>query len=216
MRSAVRDAIETVVLPIGNIGVENGRVDLGATIARERAAQRLSMRSLAARAGLATSTVKRIEDGTRDATLDVAERLLGALGLALDIRSADSAPLPLGELAAALISAADDPLAGLRLLGGAHRQVMRLDPPARRAWLAGVADTAPLPREWQAALAALVDWIAADTAGAIRPAWTTGARLLLRWWPIPPGIHAEQVWARTPDAFRARNVAVAAEVLAGV
>ena len=174
------------------------------------------MRSLAAKAGLATSTVKRIEDRTRDATLEVAERLLAALGLALAIRSAGSGPLPLGELAAALARQRDDPLAGLRLLGRTRAQVMQLDPPARRAWLAAPVDAAALPREWRAALAALVDWIAIDTAGAIRPAWTSGARLLVRWWPIPAGIHAEQVWAKTPEAFRARNIAVAAEVLTGL
>lgn len=167
-------------------------MDLGRRIAEARHARGLSLRALAARAGLAPSTVKRIEDGTRDATVDVAERLLAALGLALAVRPAGPEVPSLEELAARLAGPAAASLAGVR------EQVLALEPPARRAWIATPFDPAGLPAERRATLAALVESIANATPGALRPPW-------IRSPPSPPR-NVANPGPNPPNPRRNRNV----------
>jgi transcriptional regulator with XRE-family HTH domain len=184
----------------------------GATLvrrARERAG--LSRRALAARAGVPTSTVSRVEDGESDPTITMLQRLLAAAGSRLLIEIADDGS---GPSLAALSTAADTTSGRLRVdwtrLRGfadwAASHPIELpaalaDPPART----GTA--------LDAILASFAEQLALDHGIAV-PRWTRSVAALASEWSAPatPRMRAEAK-ASTPEAFRRRNIVLSRSAL---
>ncbi len=171
----------------------------------------LSRRALAARAGVPTSTVSRIEAAEIDPTVGMLQRVIEAAGsrLALDLESADAEPT-----LASLANAVDQVGARLkidwtRLRGFADWAAEHPDrltralahPPARTG--------TPL----DAILAAFAEELAAQH-NLPRPRWTRAVgRLEQEWSPAgTPRMRAEAA-AKTPEPFRRRNLVLARSAL---
>ena len=178
--------------------------------ARERAG--LSVRSLAACAGVADSTVTRIEAGRLDPTTGMLARLLQASGCRLELAAVPERVPRLADLvgAWAVDAMGQDRPDWTRLRGFLDY----LDEhPQRR----GVAVAAAPPPSGSAFMDALLAGIAekvCDDAGAPRPAWTRRVPGLAGEW-ISPGTPRMQAAARrgTPPQLAARNIIVRADSL---
>lgn len=183
-----------------------------ATLVREaRQGSGLSRRALAARAGVPTSTVSRIEEGEIDPTVGMLGRIIDAAGsrLVLKLEAGKAEPT------LASLSNAVDRVGGrikvdwTRLRGfsdWAARHVDQLpralaDPPARTG--------TPL----DAILAAFAEELAAQH-GIERPRWTRAIGPLSQEWTAPgtPRMRAEAT-AKTPEPFRRRNLVLARSAL---
>ncbi len=171
----------------------------------------LSRRALAAKAGVPTSTVSRIEDAESDPTVTMLEQLVAAAGaqLVTDITASTNPPT-----LAALATAVDTPggrvnidwtrLRGFVDWATQHRDMVAAsmaDPPARTS--------TPL----DAILAALAEQLADDN-GIQRPRWTRAIGPLRREWssPTTPRMRAAAA-AATPEPFRRRNLVLAKSAL---
>jgi transcriptional regulator with XRE-family HTH domain len=176
-----------------------------------RAKAGLSRRALAAKAGVPTSTVSRIEDEQSDPTLSMLERLLSAAGRHLVIEALPREDQP---TIAALATAVERSVGRLkidwtRLRGFAdwaaqHPDALAeaiADPPARTG--------TPL----DAILAALAEEFA-DEHGIERPRWTRAVGALREQWapPATPRMRAAAEMS-TPEPFRRRNLILARSAL---
>nr|NLI51328.1 helix-turn-helix transcriptional regulator [Propionibacterium sp.] len=96
-------------------------LDIGAEIARVRAARGWTMRELARRCGVADTTISRIEHGTIEPTVAVASRVLAALGRSLVVIEGGPRPGPpalvSGGLEEALVGCLDAVLQVLDSMG---------------------------------------------------------------------------------------------------
>lgn len=171
----------------------------------------LSRRTLAAKAGVPTSTVSRIEDEQSDPTLTMLERLLTAAGRRLVI---EAEPRDDHPTIASLATAVDQRARRLkidwtRLRGFADWAAQHpdelagaiADPPART-------DT-PL----DAILAAFTEELA-DEHGLDRPRWTRAVGALREQW-APPGTPRMRASAEasTPEPFQRRKLILARSAL---
>ena len=184
----------------------------GAALLRDaRAYAGLSRRTLAAKAGVPTSTVTRVEEGQSDPTLTMLERLLAAAGsdLVLEAKPRDD-HFTLAELATAVDrNAARLKIDWTRLRGFAdwaaqHSDKLSdaiADPPARTG--------TPL----DAILAAFAEEIAIEN-GLERPRWTRAIGPLREPWspPATPRMRTAAE-ASTPEPFRGRNLTLARSAL---
>jgi transcriptional regulator with XRE-family HTH domain len=185
---------------------------LAATLIKEaRNRSGLSRRTLAARAGVPTSTVSRIEAGEIDPTVGMLLRIVEAAGsrLVLDLQTADAEPT-LAPLATAVEEVAGRlKIDWTRLRGFADWAAQHpgrlgralADPPARTG--------TPL----DAILAAFAEELAAEH-GLPRPRWTRAVGPLQEEWAAPgtPRMRAEAA-TTTPEPFRRRNLVVARSAL---
>jgi transcriptional regulator with XRE-family HTH domain len=180
------------------------RNDYGSILESARTRAGLSRSGLAAKAGVPTSTVSRIETGANDPTVSTLERLLDAADCALTI---SLAPIERPPTLAALSTAVDEP---------AGRQ--RFD------WtrLRGFADWASRhPRELPAAIAdppartgTPLDPILAAFAEELatrhdidRPRWTRTIGAAKDEWSAPATpLMQERARAATPEPFARRNL----------
>lgn len=183
-----------------------------ATLVRQaRHGSGLSRRALAARAGVPTSTVSRVEAGEIDPTVGMLRRIIDAAGsrLVLNLEASDAAPT-LASLATAVEQVgARLKIDWTRLRGFAdwaaeHPDLLTralADPPARTG--------TPL----DAILAAFAEELAAQH-GLPRPRWTRSVGALEQEWAAPgtPRMRAEAA-AQTPEPFRRRNMVLARSAL---
>ena len=184
----------------------------GATVlleARTRAG--LSRRALAAKAGVPTSTVSRIEDNASDPGVSMLEHLVAAAGarLVIEVRENDQLPT-IAELSTAV-----DPtttraridwtrLRGFADWAGQHPDRLAsaiADPPVRTG--------TPL----DAILAAFAEQLA-EEHGLDRPRWTRAVGPLAAVW-APPGTPRMRsaAAASTPEPFRRRNLVLSRSAL---
>lgn len=184
----------------------------GSVLLREaRARAGLSRRALAAKAGVPTSTVSRIEDDQIDPSLSTLQRLITAAGgqLAIEVLTDDERPT-LAQLATAVdLDAPRLKIDWTRLRGFAdwateHPDQLAdaiADPPARTG--------TPL----DAILAAFAEQLA-DDHGIARPRWTRAIGALPEEWS-PPGTPRMRAAAEesTPEPFRRRNLILARSAL---
>ena len=184
----------------------------GADILREaRAAAGLSRRALAAKAGVPTSTVSRIEKGLSDPTLGMLARLVGATGsdLVVEYRPRDDR-LSLAELSSAWSDQAGRvKIDWTRLRAFVDR--IQQDPKALPAAIADPpARSHPL---LNAILAALADQLA-DEYEVERPRWTRAIGPLDEPWapPSTPRMRAS-FEESTPEPFRRRNIILSRSAL---
>lgn len=185
--------------------------DSGAILRDARADAGLSRRALAAKAGVPTSTVSRIEQSQSDPTLTMLARLVDAAGrdLVVELRSREDA-LSLAELATAFSGEnGQRKIDWTRLRGFVdwvqlHPEVLPeaiADPPA---------PTFPL---LNVILAALAEQLA-DEHDIERPRWTRAYGPLDETWspPSTPRMRAS-FEESTPEAFRRRNVVLSRSAL---
>lgn len=177
-------------------------------VADLRASSGLSVRALAEAAGVAASTVHRLERGEMQPTMETLERIASAAGCRLEVEAQlDSA--------ASVVGLARSIQADLR-----NRDT---DAPVRRAAELAhrfqAADretqhrmvTAPPPDigdvRWDAFVAALAEWLAVR-AGIPTPAWTHESRRYLRggWWVTPMVAMRAWEYAGSPASFKTRGV----------
>jgi transcriptional regulator with XRE-family HTH domain len=184
----------------------------GAVLLRDtRAKAGLSRRALAAKAGVPTSTVSRIEDEQSDPKLSMLERLLSAAGRHLVIEALPREDQP---TIAALATAVDRGVGRLRIdwtrlrgladWAAQHPEALAgaiADPPTRTG--------TPL----DAILAALAEELA-DEYGIERPRWTRAVGALREQWasPATPRMRAAAEMS-TPEPFRRRNLILARSAL---
>lgn len=177
--------------------------------ARRRAA--LSASALAARAGVSTSTVLRIESGAMDPTVTMLARLLEAAGERLRLSSdTEDTPVELARLTDAWRRTGGVDLPDWTKLRGA------IDVLRQRPDLVASAIARPPARSSSEVLDALLAGIAdrlADDQQLARPTWTKRRSLAALW--SPPGTPRQTAHrlARTPSQLKEHNVVVDAETL---
>ena len=178
--------------------------------AREHAG--LSRSALAARAGVPTSTVSRIEDGSSDPTLTMLARLIAAAGRHLSVSVTTSHPAgPTIDL----LTAAYKPGTGRKVDWTRLRGF--LDQLNGHPELAAVAIESPPPRSGDAAFDALLAGIAekvADDAQIPRPRWTKSVPPSATPWDAPGTPNrVKKARAAAPPQLAARNIWLAARDL---
>lgn len=185
----------------------------GALVLREaREAAGLSVRGLAASAGVAYSTVARIESGRLDPTTGMLDRLVEAAGCRLEL-AAVRVPVP--RLADLVDAWGVDPLGQDRPDWTRLRGF--LDYLAEHPRQVGVALAAPPLPSGSGFMDALLAGIAeklCDDAGVPRPGWARRVPGVAMPW-ISPGTPRMQAAARagTPPQLAARNIFVRADSL---
>lgn len=177
-----------------------------------RQAAGLSARALAAKAGVPTTTITRIESGRTDPTFGMLTRVLDAAGHELHVtsRTRDDAPASLASLATA-VEVGDD---RLRIDWTRLRAFVDWTRRHRDEVSAAIADP---PRRTGTALDAILAGVAellAERAGVAAPPWTRSVPTPREPW-APPGTPAMQARAEAalPDAFRRRNIVLAPDVI---
>nr|WP_275402604.1 helix-turn-helix domain-containing protein [Streptomyces sp. SID13031] len=173
----------------------------------------LSRSALAVKAGVPTSTVSRIEDGSSDPTLTMLARLVAAAGKHLSVSVSARQPT---KPAIELLVGAHQPDATNRKVDWTQLRGF-LDQLAAHPELAADAIEAPPSRTGNAAFDALLAGIAekvADDAGIPRPRWTRSVPPAPAPW-TPPGTPARvrQARAAAPAQLAARNIWLAAKDL---
>ena len=175
----------------------------------------LSRSALAARAGVPTSTVSRIEDGSSDPTLTMLTRLVAAAGRHLSVSV--TAQRPAGPAIESLTEAYQQEAQNRKVNWARLRGF--LDELAAHPELAADAIEDPPARTGDAAFDALLAGIAekiADDAGIARPRWTrsvppapspwtapgTPARVERARAAAPPQLAARNIWLATRDLWR--------------
>lgn len=177
--------------------------------ARSRAG--LSAAALARRAGVATTTVVRIERGDMEPTFAIMDRLLSAAGEQLRVSSDTSnTPVELARLVDAWLPAVADGTPDWTRLRAAL-DALRLRPES----VATAIERAPA-RSGAPVLDALLAGIAdklADDHQLPRPAWTDRRKLKTTWAPASTPRQRAYQEAHTPRQLREHNLIVDADTL---
>lgn len=187
-------------------------------VASIRAETRLSLRALADAAGVATSTVHRIERGEMHPTVEMLERIAEAAGMRirLDARLDYAASLVgLGRCISQ--SPAGDAVLGPVRMAAEFVHRFRAADAATRIRMIAAEPTPTGDKRWDAFLAALGEWLAV-TIDLPAPSWTQDrGRFLDRgWWvtPMEP-MHAWE-YAGSPVSFKSRGIYVHRDSLVNV
>ncbi|MFC9691931.1 helix-turn-helix domain-containing protein [Kribbella sp. NPDC056951] len=180
--------------------------------AREQAG--LSRSALAARAGVPTSTVSRIEAGSTDPTLTMLGRLIAAAGLTMSItvgKSARSRQPRIEDLTNAYA-----PSAQVRKINWTHLRGF-VDQLTQHPELIAAAIASPPHRTGDPMFDSLLAGIAeklADDAGIDRPRWTRSVPASRTPWDTPgTPTRVKRARAQTPSQLAARNIWLAAHDL---
>jgi len=186
-------------------------ISSAALLRRVRASAGLSRRSLAAKAGVPTSTVSRIEDGQSDPTFTMLERVVTAAGhrLVVEAHRRDDRPT-IAELATAANQTATRlKIDWTRLRGFADWAAQHPDELGHAIAEPPVRTGTPL----DAILAAFAEELAHEH-GLDHPRWTRAVGPLRQPWSAPatPRIRAAAATA-TPEPFRRRNLILARSAL---
>ena len=183
-----------------------------------RAEAGLSLRALANAAGLAVSTVHRIERGDIQPTIETLDRIATAAGARLRVEAElDSAVSAVG-LARAIRAdlARGDEITPVRRAAELARRYETADADTRRRMI-----TASPPsigdHHWDALVAALAEWLAVR-AGALAPDWTHDRRRYLSegWWVTPMSAMHAWEYAGSPASFKTRGVYIHRDSLVNV
>lgn len=183
-----------------------------------RAETGLSIRAVADAAGLAPSTIHRIERGALQPTMLTLARIAGAAGMRLhvDVRVDYAASLVgLGRWAATKIVTGSEPDIVRLAAELVHRY--RASPPSMRSSMISAEPAATGDLRWDAFLAALAEWLAV-TSGDPVPAWARrqGRFLACGWWVTSMGSMRAWEYAGSPAAFKIRGVYVHRDSLLNV
>lgn len=179
-----------------------------ALVRKIRSEAELSFRALAAAAGVATTTVHRIEQGEIDPRVGTLERIAAAAGTRLHIGSEVDYAASIVGLALSIRSAISegDETRPVRMAAELVNRFGAGDAPTR----SGMISAEPPPTgdaRWDAFVAALAEWLAVRT-GVPAPPWAYHKdRYLGRgWWVTPMGSMRAWEYAGSPASFRIRGV----------
>jgi len=184
----------------------------GDLVRRAREEAGLSRSALAAKAGVPTSTVSRIEAGSSDPTLTMLSRLIAASGrhLSLTLDAVQDRP---HRIAIETLTEAYAPDANVRKVNWAQLRGF-LDQLTERRELTAEAIDSPPHRTGDAAFDALLASIAeklADDAGIPRPRWTRSVPPSPTPWEAPgTPARIRRARAQAPAQLAARNIWLAA------
>jgi transcriptional regulator with XRE-family HTH domain len=168
----------------------------------------LSVRSLAAAAGVSSSTVHRIEQGAMQPTVEMLQRLLESAGVRLHLEVEDDSRVAAIALARAVSADIDNGDEGL-VVRRASEFVARFrsveDEVAKRMVVAEPRETGS--SQWDAFLAALVEWLAVGRDIDV-PAWVYDkSRYLFEgWWVTPMESMRAWEYAGSPASFQNHGV----------
>jgi transcriptional regulator with XRE-family HTH domain len=182
----------------------------GTLLRNARSSSKLSIRALAERAGVAASTVARIEQGTLDPSFSILGRLLDCTGYRLQPKRTTHGPsTPPTRLADLARAWRGEPISGQPdwTAMRAYLDVL-LQHPEHIAAAIRDAPRYPSSRVQRALLAALAERLAASV-GLPTPAWARQTRALPEEWTAPGTPRMIQAWrAATLPELRARNVTI--------
>jgi transcriptional regulator with XRE-family HTH domain len=187
-------------------------------VRRIRAESGLSVRSLAQAAGLAASTVHRIEQGRLSPTTATLDRLASAAGVRLVIEPRLDHAASIVGLARAIRGdiAAGDQTWPVRRAGELVHRFQRSDAESRQRMLAAeppdIGD-----KRWDAFVAGLTEWLAVQGQLPV-PAWVYRPKRYLDagWWVTPMASLRAWQYAGTPASFQNRGVYIHRESLVNV
>lgn len=194
-------------------------MDPGLIVRQCRSRSKLSVRALAEAAGVAASTVHRIERGQMDPTVATLTRITEAAGCRLGVQSVLDGAVSLAGLAqciaADLVASPEDQATPVSRAAELVERFERVDPAARRRMLAAKPVTTSSDR-WDALLAALAEWLAVR-AQIDPPAWAHDPdRYLDRsWWVTPSTSMQAWEYAGSPMAFKQHGVYLHRDSLVG-
>ena len=177
-------------------------------VRRARSESQLSLRSLAQAAGVATSTVHRIEQGELHATVDILQRIVETAGMRLhiDVRPDYATSLVGFALAVRERLAEGDPSRLVAMAAELVRRYRAADAAARRRMIA--AEPPPTgDSRWDAFMAGLAEWMAVRACDPV-PAWAHHEDRYLRygWWLTPMTSMRAWEYAGTPASFQTRGI----------
>ena len=187
-------------------------------VAAIRAESRLSLRALAHAAGVATSTVHRIERGELHPTVEMLERIAETAGMRIELDARlDYAASLVGlgrSISQGLVG--DAALEPIRMAAEFVHRFHSADATTRSRMIA--AEPAPTGDDnWDAFIGALGEWLAVTTNLAT-PLWTRqrGRFLDRGWWITPMKSMRAWEYAGSPMCFKRRGVYVHRDSLVNV
>jgi transcriptional regulator with XRE-family HTH domain len=186
-------------------------------VSRVRVETGLSLRALAEAAGVATSTVHRIERGEMDPTVQMLQRLAQAAGMHVRVEAHVDYAASLLGLGRCIAGDADGTgLGAVRMSAELAHRFRGADAATRARMISAEPVFTGDPR-WDAFLAGLGEWLAV-TAGLLVPSWTRGKGRFLDqgWWITPMKSMRAWEYAGTPMSFKLRGVYVHRDSLVNV
>ena len=178
----------------------------------------LSLRSMARAAGVATSTIHRIEQGRMEPTVETLERIAQAAGARLRLEPVTDSSASAAGLARAIRADLD--------AGELHQPVRRAaefahrfraaDPAMRHRMI--TAEPRPIGDErWDALVAGLVEWLAVQTGTRV-PEWSIDPSRFLDhgWWITSMESMRAWEYAGTPVSLQRRGVYIHRDSLTNV
>lgn len=191
---------------------------VGTFVRRIRERSGLSLRETARAAGLATSTIHRIEKGELRPTVETLECVAEATGARLTLEAPIDYAAGIVGLAQVVRDGATDDRAHdvVRMAAELTTRFLRRDPEARPRMIAAEPPTTG-DEHWDAFLGGLAAWLASQ-ASIEPPGWTAKPSRFLDhgWWISDPESLKAWVYAGTPVSFQMRGVFVHRESLVNV
>jgi transcriptional regulator with XRE-family HTH domain len=172
-----------------------------------RADAGLSVRALADAAGVAASTVHRIEQGELQPTAETLAQIVEAAGQRLRLEAQPDYAASLVGLARSIrVDAAADPLGPVRRAAELASRFRAAPADVQRRMITAKPPPTGDPR-WDAFIAGLAEWLAVR-AGLSAPVWVRdGDRYLRRgWWVTPMASMRAWEYAGSPMSFQSRGV----------
>lgn len=193
-------------------------MDAALLVRRVRREAKLSVRALADAAGVAASTVHRIEHGDLQPTIDTLRRIVEAAGMRLDLEPRPDHTASITGLARSI---GKDVASGDRSwpVRKAAELVKRFDAADRdtRHRMIAAEPSATGDVHWDAFLAALAEWLAVRT-GLPAPEWVHRESRYVHggWWVTPMRSMRAWEYAGSPASFQNHGVYLHRDSLANV
>jgi len=189
-----------------------------ALVRKARAEAQLSVRALADAAGVAASTVHRIEQGELQPTVATLDRIAQAAGMRLRVEAEPDYGISIVGLSLCIRAAIaeSDHSRPVRMAAEFASRFTNADAEARDRMVAAEPPTTGDDR-WGAFLGGLAEWLAVRHDRAV-PAWSHDPKRYLRrgWWVTPMmSMHAWE-YAGTPVSFQMRGVYLHRDSLSNV
>ncbi len=183
-----------------------------------RAEAGLSVRALAEAAGVAASTVHRIERGELQPTVDTLAQIVAAGGSRLHLEAQGDHTVSLVGLARSIQPdvTAGQYIVPIRKAAEFAARFTAADPETRHRMITA-RPPATGDRRWDAFVAGLAEWLAVR-ADVPAPTWVSDENRYLRqgWWVTPMKSMRAWEYAASPMSFQSRGVYVHRESLANV
>lgn len=181
-----------------------------------RSESRLSVRALAGAAGIAASTVHRIERGTVQPTLEMLDRIAEAAGMRLQVEPKVDYATSIVGLARTISELPGERRDAVRLAAELHHRFMGADRDGRLRMIR--AEPPPIgDARWDAFVAGLAEWLAVR-GDVPTPGWVHHDNRYLGhgWWVTPMASMRAWEYAGSPVSFQMRGVYIHRDSLTNV